>query len=253
MKNLILIILSFSIINLIIAQEIDLSDKWIDSIDATSGFKKFDNKRFDSLDFSKALSNQLRFENDPISTYIGIFGPNNRRIDFHLDVSKNESKYLVTGKSKLGENVRELKGELKLKKVLLRKQDYITDSLFIGLFEFELNEPGDRDGDGVFSGIFTLVFYLENNEITFFKTSSGDEPNFTNTFVGKWKRNNSTVERKVIFSFHAAGLYEGLPYCEELYTFEENDDYLIIKDEFKQFGWSNYPLIRGQKTDWRKK
>ena len=152
MKNLILIILSFSIINLIIAQEIDLSDKWIDSIDATSGFKKFDNKRFDSLDFSKALSNQLRFENDPISTYIGIFGPNNRRIDFHLDVSKNESKYLVTGKSKLGENVRELKGELKLKKVLLRKQDYITDSLFIGLFEFELNEPGDRDGDGVFQG-----------------------------------------------------------------------------------------------------
>ena len=252
MRHLTLILIGFLTINLINAQEVDLSNKWINSIETSSGFNDFDKDKFDNLDFSSILSNQLRFDNDPISTYIGVFGPNYRRIDFHFEVTKNELIYSVTGKSKLGNNVRELKGEMKLKKVLLREQEYITDSLYIGLFDCKLFEPGDRDGDGVFSGIFTLVFYKKDNEVQFFKTSSGDDPNFTNTFVGKWTRNNSTVERKVIFSFHAAGLYEGLPFCEDLYTFEENDDYLIIKEEFKEFGWQDYQKRRGQKTDWWK-
>src|SRR5690554_7492331 len=154
-----LILIGFLTINLINAQEVDLSNKWINSIETSSGFNDFDKDKFDNLDFSSILSNQLRFDNDPISTYIGVFGPNYRRIDFHFEVTKNELIYSVTGKSKLGNNVRELKGEMKLKKVLLREQEYITDSLYIGLFDCKLFEPGDRDGDGVFSGIFTLVFY----------------------------------------------------------------------------------------------
>lgn len=252
MKHLTLILFGFLIINLTKAQETDLSDKWINTIESISGFKGVEKEKFDNLDFSKILSNQLRFDNDPISTYTGVFGPNYRRIDFHLEVTKNGLKYSVTGKSKLGDNIRELKGEMTLKKVLLREQDYITDSLFIGLFDCKLNEPGDRDGDGVFKGIFTIVFYKQNGELHFFKSESGDEPRFTNTFVGKWIRNSSTVERKVIFSFHAAGLYEGLPFCDDLYTYEEFDDHLIIKDDFKKFGWENYPQKRGQKTEWWK-
>ena len=139
---------------------------------------------------------------------------------------------------------------MRLNQVLLRKQSYIADSLYIGQFDCELREPGDREGDGVFSGIFTLVFYIKDNEVHFFKTSSGDEPNFTNTFVGKWTRNNSTVERKVIFSFHPAGLYDRLPFCDEIYTIKDfNDDYTLIKDEFEKYGWKEFDYT-GNKTDW---
>jgi hypothetical protein len=251
MKHLTFIIIGFLIINLTNAQGIDLSDKWIETIETNSGFKNFNKNKFDNLDFSKILSNQLRFDNDPISTYIGVFGVNYKRIDFHLVVTKNGQEYSVKGKSKLGDNIRELNGTMTLKKVLLRK-DYMADSLYIGLFDCVLKEPGDRNGDGIFSGVFTVVFYIKDGELHFFKSDSGDEPTFTNTFVGKWKRNNSDIEHKVIFSFHAAGLYEKLPFCEDLYTFEDNDDFLIIKDEFKQFGWHDYPLKRGQKTDWWK-
>lgn len=141
---------------------------------------------------------------------------------------------------------------MKLEKVLLREQDYITDSLYIGLFDCKLEESGDRDGDGIFEGIFTTVFYIKDNEVQLYKTSSGDEPNFTNTFVGKWKRNNSNVERKVIFSFHPAGLYEKLPFCDEIYTNKEfNDDYNVIKPEFGEFGWNDYDYTK-KKTDWWK-
>lgn len=253
MKYLPLIIIGFLIVKLTNAQNLDLADKWIKSVETNSGFKDFDKNKFDNYDFSKILSNQLRFEKDPISTYVGIFGQNYRRIDFHLEVTKNNQNYSVTGKSKLGDNVRELKGEMKLKRILLKNEDfYFTDSLYIGIFDCVLQEPGDREGDGIFSGVFTVVFYKKNGKLQFFKSDSGDEPTFTNTFVGIWKRNNSDIERNVIFSFHAAGLYERLPFCEDLYTFEDNDDFLIIKDEFKQFGWQDYPLKRGQKTDWWK-
>ena len=253
MKHLTLILIGFLILNLTKAQEVDLSDKWIKSIETNSGFKDYDKDKFDNLDFSKILSNQLRFDKDPISTYIGVFGSNYHRIDFHLEVSKSGHEYSVIGKSKLGENIRELKGEMVLKKVLLRKQKYITDSLYIGLFDCILREPGDREGDGVFSGVFALVFYIENDEPDFFKTDSGDEPKFTNTFVGKWTKNNSNVERKVIFSFHPAGLYEQLPFCDDLYTYGDNPDYSEINEEYMKYGWTDFKeQLRGQKTDWWK-
>jgi hypothetical protein len=112
--------------------------------------------------------------------------------------------------------------------------------LYIGLFDCVLKEPGDKEGDGIFSGVFTLVFSLKDGELEIFKTDSGDEPTFTNTFVGKWTKNNSNVERMVIFSFHPAGFYEKLPFCEEIYTInEDNDDYTKIKPEYEKYGWKD--------------
>ncbi|MCB2196468.1 MAG: hypothetical protein KQH79_11460 [Bacteroidetes bacterium] len=250
MRNIITILIGLFFSFCLKSQEVDLSKNWTNEVISTSGFSEFDKSRIDKLDLSSILSNQLRFEKDPISTYIGIFGPNYRRIDFHLKAEKKVNEYVIVGKSKLGENVRELNGVMKLEKVLLRKQNYITDSLYIGLFNCVLNEPGDKNGDGVFSGVFAVVFYMNNGKVQLFKTSSGDEPNFTNTFVGKWKRYNSEVERKVIFSFRPAGLYESLPFCDELYSIKDgNDDYLVIKDKFVQFGWENFDY-KGRKTDW---
>jgi len=252
MRQLITILIGLFFSFSLKSQEIDLAKKWKETVISTSGFQQFDNSKIDKLDLSPIISNQLRFENDPISTYIGVFGPKFRRIDFHLIATRKGQDYIISGKSKLGENIRELNGTMKLEKVLLRKQNYITDSLFIGLFNCVLKEPGNRNGDGIFSGIFVIVFYVKGGTVHLFKTSSGDEPAFTNTFVGKWKRNNSEVERKCIFSFHPAGLYEKLPFCDELYTFEDNPDFLEIKDELKEYGWTDFNPRKGEKTNWWK-
>ena len=250
-KYLTLILFGF-LSNNIIQSQIDFSKKWISVLEANSGFQKVDLRTFDNLDFSKVISNQLRFENDPISTYIGIFGPNYHRIDFYLKATKNGNNYSLTGKSKLDQNIRELNGAMNLRMALSRRQNYITDSLYIAIFDCVLREPGNKDGDGVFTGVFSLVFYKKDNEVYLFKTDSGDEPTYTNTFVGKWNQNNSIIERKVIFSFQPAGLYEKLPFCEELYTIKDfNDDYLIIKPEYEKYGWADFNY-KGKKTDWWK-
>jgi hypothetical protein len=252
MKNILLTILAFYLLTFQTSGQ-DLSDKWFELLTNYEGFHEIDGLKFSDWDFSRVISNS-NVEGFPTSTYVGVFGPKYRRIDFHFGVSKNNGSYEITGKSKLGSNVQSLSGKIELDKALLSvsEEEYITDSLYIGIFNCELREPGMQDGDGVFNGVFALVFYKKENQLHIFKTSSGDEPSFTNTFVGTWKRYNSDIERRVIFSFHAAGLYEGLPFCEDLYTFEENDDFLEIKEEYKQYGWQDYPMLRGKKTSWWK-
>lgn len=249
MKYIFILTLALSLFNIRTNGQ-ELANKWANSVSNTEGFQEIDISKFDNWDFSNVLSNQP--QNNPLSTYIGVFGPNYRRMDFYLEVSKNDGTYEVTGKSKLGNNIQNLNGEFKLLKTFYRKQDYIADTLYIGLFSCKLREPGTKDGDGEFMGTFSVVFYHANNQIQIFKTSSGDEPAFTNTFVGTWKLYNSEVARTVIFSFHPAGLYERLPYCEPLYTIKGmNDDYTIIKDEFVQYGWEDFNY-KGQKTNWWK-
>jgi len=230
----------------------DLTKQWLDSISGYTDFKEINIEEFNNWNFENVLSNQTRYENDPISTYIGFFGPKFRRIDFQLKASKNDSIYSVKGKSKLGENIRPLKGKMKLTNVFLRPQEYITDSLYIGVFKIELKEPGDKEGDGYFTGVFTIVFYKENGKVERFSTSSGDEPNFTNTFIGYWTRFNSNVSRKVIFSFWPNGLYTLLPYCQEVYEFPEHLEYSVIKEEYLQYGWEDWDNFssRQKKKQW---
>ena len=197
---------------------------------------------------SHIISNQLRFESDPISTYVGVFGPNFSRIDFHIIAKKEEDSYSITGVSRLGTNIRPLKGEMVLSKLLIAP-NYLVDSLYIGLFDCKLSEPGDKSGDGEFVGVFTLIFYHDDKDLQFYSTASGEPPTFTNTFIGSWSKYNSSIKRRCIFSFHVAGLYKALPYCEELYDYEF-EDRTKIKEKYVQFGWKNYPLNRGNKTNW---
>jgi len=230
----------------------DLTKQWIDSISSFTDFKEVDVEKFNNWNFEDVISNLERYKDDPISTYIGFFGSNYRRIDFQLKASKSDSIYSIEGKSKLGDNIRPINGQMKLIIAFLRPQEYITDSLYIGIFQTDLEEPGDKNGDGHFSGVFTIVFYKGQDKVERFSTSSGDEPNFSNTFVGYWYRFNSDVSRKVIFSFWPSGLYTHLPFCEEVYDFTDNPDYSIIKQEYLKYGWEDWDNFsnRQKKKEW---
>lgn len=216
---------------------------------------KFNNKdlsEFQEYDFSEIISNQVRIDRDPWSSYIGVFGPKNRRIDFHLIAKKVDSKtYAISGKSKLGQNIRKITGEIHIRKIV-----EIKWMASVMIFEYKLYEPGDKNGDGSFVGVGAIAFMINEDKPTLFWSESGDFREYNNVFVGVWNRNNSDVSRDCIFSFNPSGTHTTLPYRDYLYKeFEPEDEckcYFEIKDEYRQYGWENYDDSDGYKDYWWK-
>lgn len=126
---------------------------------AFNQFEKVEDTSLQDYDYSSIISNQLRMDRDPWSTYVGVLGPNNQRIDFHITVFKsiNKNTYSLKGKSKLGNNIRDLTGEIKIKNTLK-----MPKGVFMMLFEYDFKEPGNKDGDGQFIGIGSFVFTIQN-------------------------------------------------------------------------------------------
>ena len=248
MKHTIPILILFISFNLS-AQLPEIAQKWEKEY-VVGKLESLIREEYFSYDYSKILSNQLRFEGDGWSTYIGVFGPKNRRIDFHLMASKQSDQlYSVTGKSKLGNNIRELKGTFKLKDV------YKTSWLaYVITFEYELKEPGSREGDGSFVGIGAIAFMIEDDKPDIFWAASGDFREYNNMFVGIWKRYNSEVSRDCIFSFHPSGTHTKLPFRDHLYrAFSDEEECkcnFVFKDELRPYGWEDYQDNNISKTDW---
>lgn len=235
--------------NELFAQVPKISRDWEQS--TLNGYSKIDKVKFLKLDYSNVLSNQLRFEGDPWSTYVGVFGPKNKRIDFHITVSKTTKAdtYHVQGKSRLGNNIRDLTGEIRLLNVL-----ETTSAGNIVTFQYKIKEPGDKDGDGIFIGIGACMFYLEGNKPYIYWSESGEFREFNNMFVGIWTKYNSKISNECIFSFNVSGTYTALPYRDNFYKEFESDDECKcsyeIKDEFKQYGWQDYEKSNRYKDSW---
>lgn len=242
--------------NWLFAQLPNISQEWekefIDNKRSSYGFKNLSNEIFQN-DFSKVIGNQVRMEGDPWSTFIGVFGPKNRRIDFHLKAEKEtDTKYMVSGKSKLGSNIRELRGTIELKYALSTRWKLAK----IMVFHYNLKEPGDQNGDGEFRGIGAFAFLMRDGEPNILWAESGDFREYNNMFVGIWNRFNSEITRECIFSFRPSGTHAQLPFRSYIYKeFGVRDEcrcYFEIKDEIRQYGWEDYDDDNIQKTDWWK-
>ncbi|MTI39265.1 hypothetical protein [Fulvivirga lutimaris] len=250
MQNILIVTLTLLVYNLY-AQVPEISLKW-QSKYVESQFDLLDIGEYFQYDYSKILSNQLRFEGDIWSTYVGVFGPKNRRIDFHLEVSKQSNdSYKVIGKSKLGSNIRNLNGTIKL--IGAYKTTWMANIL---TFEYELNEPGDKEGDGKFIGIGAITFIIKDKIPDIFWAASGDFREYNNMFVGTWIRNNSNISRECIFTFMPSGTHNKLPFRDDLYKeFGEMDEckcYFEFKNEIRQYGWEDYDDDNRNKVAWWK-
>ena len=252
----ILLILGFLTFHSVNGQAVDFSQKWKDEVVTSAmsnDFHKVDLETVSHLDLSQIISNQ-KVKDAPLSTYIGIMGTNFHRIDFHLTAekkNKQEDEYLISGKSNYGANIRELNGKMSLNTVLMNERMY--DTTFIALFDYHLSESGNTNGNGIFKGAFSAIFFIDNGKLGLFWSAAGDYRELNNVFVGVCQRSNSNVEEKCVFSFHPAGLYSKLPYCEQLYRYDkDNVDFTYIKKKYLKSGWNGFDQFKTTKSDWWK-
>lgn len=217
------------------AQEQDISSDWKSK--TIKKFKGAEMEDFLGYDFSVVLSNQERIPNDRWASYIGVFGENNNRIDFNIKATRtnNTQIYDIVGKSKLGDNIRNLDGHIKL--INIR---HIYQNEYIMVLEYEYKEPGDRDGDGKFYGIGTVAFRLDDDKPKMFWSAAGNLRQYNNMHIGYWSRYNSDKKVECIFSFMVSGTNTKLPYRYYLYKeFSEEDEckcFYEIKDEYLKYG-----------------
>jgi hypothetical protein len=170
----------------------------------------------------------------------GVFGSVPRRITFKLKVRKDRhrsNRYLVTGTDQLGANVRLVEGFIQIEKVArvrpteneVKRKGVVT---YILLARYELREPGDKAGDGVFYGYASMIDEfdartLKPGEILF----ASDFSDFQSPFVGNWKNFKTGRTEKSVFD-HSACCTTPLPYCEELYdrvSDPDADDFGFIR------------------------
>jgi hypothetical protein len=252
MKTLVIIISLLSF-NWLLPETPTISENW--KKEALKNFQTYiisDTKELYSYDFSSIL-HRVSYGIANTNTYTGVFGPKNRRIDFYLTFEKkNINTYKVKGKSKLGDNIREISGEVQLLEAVKLNLAGYRSPAHIVWFEYKLNEPGNRDGDGCFIGIGSIVFTIEDGKPKALWSESGDLREYNNMFVGVWNRYNSDVSRECIFNFFPSGLYNKLPYRDNLYIKDEDSEYnrFKIRDEFEQSGWENYRDNKSGETKW---
>ncbi|WP_103864727.1 hypothetical protein [Aquimarina sp. I32.4] len=246
-----LILIAFFIVSIKIRSQVPIiATAWKDQVTSYEELVPIDKNNFLQYDYSSIFSNQNRFKGDLWSSYIGVFGPKNTRIEFHLQAIKStDETYQIKGFSKLGKNIRSLEGLFKIKNFFKSEN---RDICFM-LFEYNLKEPGDRNGDGYFTGIGSIVFQVSDNDntVNIFWAASGELRKYNNVFAGTWNRYNSKVSRECVFSFSPTGFAQ-LPFREYFYKeFEEDDECKCnydIKEEFMKYGWEGY--YGGSKDDW---
>jgi len=246
MKSTFLIIFLTSLI--FIKQPSTISNDW--EREVFNSFNEINIDGFDVYDFSKCISNQLRFANDPWSTYIGVLGSSNRRIDFHFIATKiSNFGYSVKGKRLLDNEILNLTGSIELRNVF---QAY--DDVFIILFHYKLTEKVETKECFVYEGVGSIVFKIEDDKPKVFWSEDGELRLFNNMFVGYRKGIYTDLIDECIFTFNPSGTYNKLPFRDFFYKdFDEEDlckCFYEIREEFRQYGWSDYNDNNLYKNDW---
>jgi len=243
-NRFIILLLGLLITNNIFCQTDKKIHIWHDAIRTDYSFDSFNIEFLKDKDLSNIISNKIRFDGDPLMYYSGVFGTNYTRIDFHFSATKKDSlslDYQITGFNRLGANIRPINGLMKVTDLFMYKENYGANVLYLVVLDCKFYEPGDKNGDGYFSGIYTTIFYVENNDIKWIYSESGDFSKYNCVFVGSWQKYNTDNLKSTIFSFNPIGLYNELPMCEEFYKTHYNcDDYVIPKNKYVKNGWINY-------------
>lgn len=238
--------------NKYVLSQIDTTQIWLDSTHSIDYFEKTEISFLQNKNLSTIISNNSRFKNDPLTYYSGVFGTDFRRIDFYLEATKQDSfslMYQINGFDRLGTNIRPLLGFMKVTDLFICN-NYYENPVYLVALDCKLYESGEKQSDGMFSGLYTIVFSITNDTVKWIHSDSGDFSEYNGVFVGNWRKYNSNILKSTIFSFEPIGLYNELPMCKDFYQVCDDcpDENVVPKDKYIKNGWENYN--NDNKTKW---
>lgn len=242
--------------------ESDITSLWVKDIKSNTYLKKTDVglSLLKTLDISDIIAYNTIEEyeiSENFSTYIGVFGQNFERIDFHVySASKlTNQNYELKLLMRQGTTIDTLAGHLKLIEAY-EFPDFFDDEnkqMFIFLYNFDFTSKNQVHGLTI-KGTSSVAFYTQDKTARNFWSSDGTLSEYVRTFVGYYFDNKNNSKQNCIFSLQPAGLYTYLPFCESFYSIDkyDNPEYYFINDKYRPFGWQDYDYRNPKKEEWWK-
>lgn len=191
---------------------------------------------------------------------LGYIGKHYQRFSIHFNSIIKSKKYpgvyLVTGKTKVKNNINDFTGEIVLlhirdmnltvKKERLENHKYVMsqpldeDTAIYDRYEknrlilfarYKFKENSQQKYSGIFDGIMKSKFYLKNNKIYYDDIDSCYDSYSNNSFVGIWKSYTTGVIKQCDF-----GNYR-IPYSGDL---DCGAGYFGVNSKYVKYGWKRY-------------
>ena len=232
--------------------------KSTDSTDFYSSIKNFDLSRLwraDSLisiELEHSTIDSLIYYKTWTTKFpepLGFIGNDYQRFKIHyLSVKKNQEnpyQYLVTGKTKVKNNICNFSGTITIIKSKTCK-DMITmimPKTFKGCHdlrykegvaccECDFFEDSTQQSSGIITGKLKTQFYLDSNENIFYDNLNDISDGFTNNqFIGTWKSYKTNITKKCNW-----GDYR-IPDCGDL---DEGAGEFSPYETYLKYGWQSY-------------
>lgn len=243
-------------------QENDIPKLWIKEIKSQSYLKGLDvnSAQLRSLDISNILAYNDTTKNETpgfFATYTGALGQNFERIDFHFySVSKVKNQdYDLKILMRKGTVIDTLIGHLKLREAFEFPELFNHDNMKAMIFLYDFNFTSINPVSGLkIKGTSSVSFYVSDGIARNFWMADGSLREYIRTFVGYYTDGETDEKRNCVFALDVAGLYSYLPFCDNFYYIDEDDnpEYYYISDKYKPFGWEDYDYRNPQKDQWWK-
>jgi hypothetical protein len=205
MKHLLSILILFIALS-VKCQSVDYQKKWMDSIESSKYY-------FHELKTENKIETYQVFDFTPLffpkHDFLGFIGPDYTRIKIYLSTitkdSVNPQIYHVLGSSIVKKNKCDFAGIISIEKIQEYKNQKIgLDSDFVGksktqgiLFgKYIFKENSTQKHTGIFEGLVTLTWYVDNFNILHYDNIEWYSDNFKNNqYIGTWTEYNSTIKK----------------------------------------------------------
>lgn len=230
--------------------QIDFSQDHMKSIVSNS---KSENKlpQFLSYDCSSVWTAPNIHLADNLPRQNGVIGNDYQRIQIYISRATkskdNPAVYLISGKSKVKNNICDFSGEVELLKLYDSETPDTGHSRCASLVgKYIFYEDSTQKNSGFFQGIMDCTVYIDaaNREIKLDDTSCSAYY-YNRSFVGIWTSYTTKLSKKCIWGD------DRLPYT---FDFSSGDGVMIVREKYAKNGWESYnngsEYVKGANGKW---
>ncbi|MFN8255676.1 MAG: hypothetical protein U0W24_08315 [Bacteroidales bacterium] len=200
--------------------------------------EKFEFETKITSNFSDIIKSDLSilWETQNQNSILGFIGDNYSRMNIRfisvIKNKENQKEYFVYGKSKVGNNICDFQGILRLKNSFLVSVDSLKNSTGILVGEYELNEDMKNIHSGIFSGRFVTYWETDSkNNILKPDLPCVSEEYQINKFAGIWKEYKKGKLKNANWG------EKRIPICGDL---DVGTSEFCPNKKYEKNGWENY-------------